>query len=282
MVKNATPSDNKDNTELKNRIESLLPIFGYLSRYAMEHTVLSEGELAMKIKECVGTLSDTERKELEREFGRNLEDVIFTSITSEEKISVFSPDMHTRINYQGEIFYCLPTHRYLSKELEEAFTRWTQIRSPPRMLKGVVEDFIERCGYQIEEHEMEREGDYLALSAVKKENKHRSMNIFILPSITFASSFIEEQRSLLERSEAGEEKVIVVPTEKTPAPFITFIREHDVGDTLIWVVDVERRTIDPLIGISKDNVIENSFANPEQARRAVSIWMKKMHFADLD
>jgi hypothetical protein len=255
----------------------MLKIFEYLSSYCQEHKVISEGELALKISERVSRLSDADRDELASKFGGDPEEMIFKSITSDEKLSVFSPDMHTRINYQGEIFYCLPTHGYMSEELEAAFLRWAKIRSPISMLKSVVISFLERCGYQINEGGYERE--HLELIAVKNKDEHRSLHIFVLPSITFVPHLVDERQ--LERSEAGEEVVIVVPTEKTPAPFISFFRRHDVSDTMIWVADVGKNTIDPFIGIPADEAIENNFANPEQARRAVSIWMQKMHFIEL-
>lgn len=252
----------------------MLKIWAYLSSYCQEHKVISEGELALKISECVNSLSDADRDELASEFGGDPEEMIFKSITSEEKLSVFSPDMHTRINYQGEIFYCLPTHRYPSEELEAAFLRWVQIRSPISVLKSVVIAFLERCGYRI--NEARNEGEYLELIAVKNGDEQRSMHIFVLQSITFVPRFVDEHQ--LERSKVGEEVVIVVPTEKTPAPFISFFREHDFSDAMIWVTDVDKSTIDPFMGIPSDETVENNFANPEQARRAVSIWMQKMHF----
>jgi hypothetical protein len=119
------------------------------------------------------------------------------------------------------------------------------------------------------------------LRAVKKgKNNQRRLHLLVLPSIKFVPHFREEDHSLLERSEAGEENVFIVPTEKTPAPFISFIREHDVDDTMIWVVDVARRTVNPFIGVLQDTEIEDNFEAPEQARSAVSVWMRKMHVVD--
>jgi len=262
--------------------EPLLQIFETLAAYCQEHKVLSEGELSMKIKECVNLLSDAERAELERNLRGDLESLIFKSITSTEKISVFSPDLHTKINYQGELFYCLPTHRYLSAELEAAFLRWTELRSPLSVLKNVLTDFLERCKYQVKSETIGHEKEYCELIAVKKDNiTHGSIHSFILPSIMFVPQFVEGHHALLEQSsEIKEEQVIVVPTEKTPVPFISFLREQDIGGTQIWVADLKKGTIDPFIGTSKDAEVENNFANPEQARRAVSVWMRKMHFVD--
>ncbi|MCK4476529.1 MAG: hypothetical protein KAU16_07360 [Methanophagales archaeon] len=280
------------------KYDVLLKVLNELSAYLSEYKVISECELVLKIRDCVKSLSDVEREELEKKLSGNLADLIFKSITTrEEKISVFSPNMNTKVNYQGEVFYCLPTHRYMSEELEEAFLRWAKIRSPLSALRSVVKIFMEQCGYQIliqtriqtsSVKVEENRSEHLEIIAEKEDknenkHKHKRIHIFIFSSIKSVPYFIEENQvlSAAYEAEAGERKVIVVPTEKTPAPFISFFREQDIGDVMIWVADVEGNTIDPFIGISEDEEIENNFANPEQARRAVSVWMKKMHFFDL-
>ncbi len=258
--------------------EPLLQVFERLSAYIQKYKVVSEGELKLKIRGCVQSLSDTDREELERTLNGDVETQIFKSITSTEKISVFSPDLHTWLNYQGEVFYCLPTHGYLSEELEDAFLRWATIRSPPSALKDVITDFMERCNYKVREDAKGGENEYVELSAVKKdETDRRIVHLFIFPSIKFVPQFMEEHYPKLDTPEKGEAKVIVIPTEKTPAPFISFLREHDVGTAQIWVVDLAKRTLDPLIGTPSDPDVEQEFANPEQARRAVSVWMRKVH-----
>jgi hypothetical protein len=261
--------------------DKLVEIFEALSAYCQEYKVVSEGELLVKIRACVQSLSDTEREELEQRLKGNVETVIFKSITSEEKISVFSPDMRTRINYQGELFYCLPTHRYMSEELEETFLRWAKMRSPLRALKNVITEFMEQCHYQVRDDVGTSDSDHLELSALKKgtENQRR-IHLFIFPSIKFVSHFREKNDAVFEPFEAGEETVIVVPTEKTPAPFISFLRDQEIDDALIWVVDLEKRTINPFIGKPQEIELEKNFENPEQARRAVSVWMRKMHFVE--
>jgi hypothetical protein len=259
--------------------EKLIQIFEDLSVYCQEYKVVSEGELVLKIRECVKSLSDTELEVLEKRLSGNLEALIFKSITSEDKISVFSPDMRTKINYQGELFYCLPTHRYLSAELEATFLRWAKIRSPLSALRNVILDFMERCNYQVTNEVSGGEHGHLELRAVKNgKDNQRSLHLFILPSIKFVPHFREKDHTLLD-SEVGEEKVFVVPPEKTPAPFISFVREHEIG-TMIWVIDVAKRTVNPFIGRPQDTEIENNFDEPEQARRAVSVWMRKMHVID--
>jgi hypothetical protein len=261
--------------------EPLLRIFERLGAYSQEHKVLSEGELRVKIRECLDSLTDLERAELERTLKGDVEAQIFTSITSTEKISVFSPDLHTRTNYQGEVFYCLPTHGYLADELEQAFLRWAKIRSPLGIVKDVLTEFMRRCSYSIRDEPADAETDYLAVSAVKEdETRQHRLRLFIFSSIKFVPSFMDEHPDLLEEKETEEEVVMAVPTEKTPAPFISFIREHEVGTAQIWVVDLAKRTVDPLIGTPSDPDVEQEFANPEQARRAVSVWMRKVPFVE--
>ncbi len=244
--------------------------------------MLSEGELRLKIQECVNSLTDAEREELEQNLNGDVEAQIFKSITSREKISVFSPDLHTKTNYQGEVFYCLPTHGYLADELENAFLRWARIRSPLSALKDVLTEFLDRCNYAVKEETKGGGNAHCEVIATKKnKTTHERLHLFIFPSIKFVPGFMERHLAVGEKSETEEEKeVIVVPTEKTPAPFISFVREHDVGGVTIWVVDLQKKTVNPFIGTSKDADIENHFENPEQARSAVSVWMRKMHVVD--
>ncbi|HUV02504.1 MAG TPA: hypothetical protein VMW67_03515 [Desulfobacteria bacterium] len=261
--------------------EPLLRIFERLGAYSQKHKVLSEGELRLKIRECLDSLTDLEREELERTLNGDVETQIFTSITSTEKISVFSPDLHTKTNYQGEVFYCLPTHGYLAEELEAAFLRWATIRSPLGTVKDVLTEFMRRCSYSIRDEPADSETDYLAVSAVKEdETRQHRLRLFIFSSIKFVPRFMDEHPDLLEKMQTEEEVVMAVPTEKTPAPFITFIREHEVGTAQIWVVDLTKRTVDPFIGTPSDPDVEQEFANPEQARRAVSVWMRKVPFVE--
>jgi hypothetical protein len=151
--------------------EPLLHIFEHLAAYCQEYKVLSEGKLTVKIRKCVQALSNAEREELEKKLTVNLEDLIFKSITSTDKLSVFSRDMHTKVDYQGEVFYCLPTHRYLSAELEDAFLRWAELRSPLSALKNVITDFLERCNYQIKNDAGGRENEHCESRTGAKSGK---------------------------------------------------------------------------------------------------------------
>ncbi|MBN1455349.1 MAG: hypothetical protein JW945_03740 [Methanomicrobia archaeon] len=256
--------------------EPLLQIFKSLFVYIQEHKVLSEGELKLKIQDCLHALTTAERAKLERDVGGNAAAQIFTSITSTEKLSVFSPDLRTKINYQGEVFYCLPVHGYLAAELESAFLRWAKLRSPLGALRDVLREFLERSGYVIRSEPAGADTSYLAMLAEKLEGALQyRLRLFIFPSIKFVPQFLGTY-PVLHEGKAEAEKVMVVPTEKTPAPFISFVREYDVDNAQIWILEVEKRTVNPFIGMPTDPELEKNFANPEQARKAVSTWMRKM------
>lgn len=260
--------------------DPLLRIFEELAAYSTEHKALAEGELRIKIRESVAQLTAAARAALEARLGGDLEEVLFTSITGPEKISLFSPDLRTRLNYQGEVFYCLPLHGYLAEELEAAFLRWAKLRSPLGVLKEVLTRFLERSGYRVLRESRGSGSEHLELSAAKEDEPDKSLRLFLLPSIKFVPRFIEAHPGSWEQPQGGEERVIVVPTEKTPAPFISFIREHDLPDAQIWVADLARCTLNPSIGRSRDPELESKFESPEQARRAVSEWMRQIHLVE--
>ena len=274
-------------------------VFSELSAFLNERKVVSEGELRLKIRECLSALSDAEMRELEKNLGigrekegtrgkaeeraeeraeareeavKSVEEIIFRSITTREKISVFSPDCHTKINYQGEIFYCLPTHKFFAEELEQAFLRWSKIRSAAGLLSGVVEDFLRRCGYSTRSLQKDEECEVLEAEKVHGDRR-RKLRILILPSIKFVPRFLRKNFS-----DESENTVIAVPTERTPAPFISFFREHAEefpSEWRIWVVDTERKAVNPFLGREEDEEIERNFENPMQARKALSVWMRK-------
>ncbi|MFQ6051059.1 MAG: hypothetical protein ACE5K4_05145 [Candidatus Hydrothermarchaeota archaeon] len=70
-------------------------------------------------------------------------------------------------------------------------------------------------------------------------------------------------------SDYSGEYVIITPTERTPAPFIKFFKERSdrlkAANIKIWVVDVDRKSIDPFIGYPKDFRLLRGFKNPKLA-----------------
>ncbi|MDF2955442.1 MAG: hypothetical protein OD815_001058 [Candidatus Alkanophagales archaeon MCA70_species_2] len=254
----------------------LLQILNNLSAYISEHKVLSEEELWFVINKEVEKLSGDTRVELETALeGGSLPELIFQSITTHEKLSVFSPDLHVKLNYQGEIFYCPPSHRFMHEEIEKAFLRLAFLRAPLDEMCEVLSDFLERAGYNVSE--IERKDTHVEMSA---EKRYTYLKLFLLPTVNYIPTFLGELKEQ-ERLEEGKRTVLVVPTERTPLPFIRFFREFPLDeDILVWVTDVQRGAVNPFIGNPEDEDIESCFENPDRARHAVGIWMRKMQIPD--
>ncbi len=94
--------------------------------------------------------------------------------------------------------------------------------------------------------------------------------------------FVSTVRELFEDIDfhmtlAGEERhVVVLLTEKTPLPFIAFFRQYSEtvrrAGVLIWVVDVERESVDPFIGYPPEKELIGRFRNPKLATKIESLW----------
>ncbi|MHC1579416.1 MAG: DUF6834 family protein [Candidatus Alkanophagales archaeon] len=253
----------------------LLQILNNLSAYISEHKVLSEEELWYVINREVEKLGDDVRAELEAALEGSLPELIFKSITTHEKLSVFSPDLHVKINYQGEIFYCPPSHRFMHEEIEKAFLRLAFLRTPLDKMSEVMKSFLERAGYTV--YEIERKDKHVEMSAGKR---YTHLKLFLLPTVCYIPTFLSELRAR-GGLEEGKRTVFVVPTEKTPLPFIRFFREFPLDeDILVWVANVEKGAVNPFIGNLEDDDIERCFEDPDRARCAVSTWMRRMQMPD--
>jgi hypothetical protein len=232
-----------------------------LSDYINIYRVLSEEELRLKITEEVSKIDKGRRKEIEYNFGGDMEDLIFESITTHEKLSITSPDLHVKINYLGEVFYCPPSHTYMEAEIKEAFLRLVRGRVDFEQFESVVSNFFASAGYEIDVRNDEDE-------MLVAKNGFEMLHVHLLPTINMAANKLE--------SLEGDGNVLLVPTEKTPWAFVNFIHNLDdyqiSKDTMIWVVNIGKGTIDPLIGNPVDEDITLRFDNPIRARKAVRIW----------
>jgi hypothetical protein len=99
--------------------------------------------------------------------------------------------------------------------------------------------------------------------------------VYVFPSVNFAAGCAAGMDS-------EQEYVIIVPTEKTPAPFIQFCR--DKTDELsgkkvqIWVIDHERGTVNPFLGFTHDDDVYGSFENATFAARACRLYGVNQEF----
>ena len=243
-----------------------------LSSYLTEHKAISGEELLWKIGQEVDRLNDDEKKKLEELLGGDLEQTIFDGITGEIKISVFSPDMHVKMNYLGEEFYCPPTHKYMPDELEKAFKRLVNLRFQNNLLliEDTLRDFMGKAGYEISNLQSQLTGSCKSINALKDGHV---LQIYIFPSIVVVPESLESLK------EISVEHVLVVPTEKTPAPFINFVRDNRdaiIGNTniMIWVINIDRKIVSPVVGKPSDKEIWKNFTEPEKSLQATQNWIQ--------
>lgn len=241
-------------------------VFKRLNGYFSKHRVVSEEEIAAAVSEEVDSLDPELRQRLEKELKGDLKAVLTASIVS-EPISVYSPNLTSQRNYLGEKFYHYPTHDFLADELEEAFKRLSRIRSGKALetATGLVRDFLVKSGYTVEVVPSDDPG-HRELEARKKD---APLTVYLLPSINFVPEYAG-------KLDPARHYVIVVPTEKTPAPFIHFC--HDEAEILqgkkveLWVVEPEKKAVNPFIGYTHDDDIYRNFENPKLAALACRMY----------
>jgi len=258
----------------------LRTVLGRLSSYIDQHKVLSDQELREKISEEVELLSKEELEELEGVLGGDVREVIYQGITEEGMgLSVFCPDLHVRLNYLGEIFFASPTHRYPARELHRGFIRMVRRRAGEMMagIESCLSQFLEGLGYRLSPGAETTGEEYKRLEA-QRESYH--LLLYLFPSIVLIQEHMEEFPPL------REEQVLVVPPERTPAPFINFLRNFEARvkekGLLIWVADSERRSVSPVLGVPKDPLIWQHFTDPRPFIQAQQIWRGTDQFRSLD
>ena len=75
------------------------------------------------------------------------------------------------------------------------------------------------------------------------------------------------------------EHILLVPPENSPAPFVNFIRENvdfvrENSKIMLWVVNLDQKTISPFLGTPQDDEIWNNLTDPEKSLQAAEIWSK--------
>ena len=254
-------------------MENLLPkVYRGLSNYLMRYKAVSAEELMWKIGQEVDSLAEDDKKSLEQLLEGDAKQMIFDGITGKVRLSVFSPDMHVQLNYLGEVFFCPPTHKYMPDELEKGFKRLVNLRfeGTAEVVEDTLRDLMKRSGYALSDSASHMEGVYKTIKAVKDGS---DLPLFLLPSIVLVPENLEALKAV-----AGEHAV-AVPSEKSPAPFVTFIRENmdrvrEHAKMMIWVVNPDQKTVSPFMGTPKDKAIWNNFTDPEKTLQATQNWMK--------
>ena len=252
--------------------QELISMFKSLSNYfSGERMVASEEEIIHAVKGEIRKLDPEKRKNLEDWLGGNLEQLIFNSIVH-NPISIFCPHMCGRRNYLGETFYHNPNHAYPMAGLESAYKRLIKLRSSETLagMEKVLGDFLNGSGYKISSvSDKDQPTEHKQIAAAR--NGWQFL-LYLIPSIGAAPEYSE-------LPPVGGEQVLVVPTEKTPAPFIRFSRDFlgsfEGKNIQVWVVNVEGGFVNPFFGFPRDEELANNFENPKQSLLAAQVYRQR-------
>lgn len=242
-------------------------IAGPLRELLSEREIIARCELLLRTYDIVRSakLSDQERMELSQMAGGRIAPGIFASVMSKEPIFFDIPKLDTYTQIDGRIFHFLHTKKYSKRDFADAASKL--LRSLPELkailqqcLEDRLKEFMEEAGYTLSS----KSRQILTFTAAK-----RTAKAFVVTSIK--SLDINNCNP-----EPGADCIILVASSETIEPFVQFFRENgaraeDKG-LQIWIMNLEKGTIDPFIGYTTDLDIYNQFDNPRLAEMVRNNW----------
>ena len=242
-------------------------IAGPLRELLREREIIARCELLIRTYDIVrsANLSQEEEKELAAQIGPRIAPGIFASIMSKEPVFFNLPVLDTYTQMNDRIFHFLHTKKFSRQDFANASSRL--LRSVPALRDMLIEcmkyrlkQFMSDAGYALEAES----GGHMAFSAEK-----RKADVYAAASIR--SLNIDDFNV-----ENGADCIILVPSSESLEPFVQFFREKgeqaEEKDLQIWIMNLEKGTIDPFIGYTTDLDIYNQFDNPRLAEMVRNNW----------
>jgi len=244
-------------------------IAGPLRVLLHEREIIARCELLLRTYDIVRSakLSDQERKELVETVGERIAPGIFASIMSKEPIFPDLPIIDTYTQIDGRIFHFSHTKKYGKQDFKKAAD--LLLASLPELkiiLQQCLVDgltaFMNEAGYTLSAQSPQE----LTFSAAKR----------------MAKAFVVTRVKSLDINkyspETGIDCIILVPSSETIEPFVQFFQENgqaaeDKGLN-IWIMNLEKGTIDPFVGYTTDLDIYNQFTNPRLAEMVRINWSR--------
>jgi len=234
-----------------------------------EREIIARCELLLRTYDIVRSakLSDQERMELCRIVGERIAPGIFASIMGKEPILSDLPTLDSYTQIDGRIFHFSHTKRYSKQDFANANSKL--LRSLPELkiilqqcMADRLTNFMNDAGYTLSAQSRQE----LTFSAEK-----RTAKVFVVTSVK--SLDINNYSPV-----SGSDYIILVASSETVEPFVQFFRENgpaaeDKG-LQIWIMNMEKGTIDPFIGYTTDLDIYNQFNNPRLAEMVRSNWSR--------
>lgn len=244
-------------------------IAGPLRELLAEREIIARCELLLRTYQIVqdAELSEDERTELKALMGERIAPGIFASIMGKDPVLFDLPKLDTYTQMNGRIFHFLHTKKYSKQDFSNAASRF--LRSVPELrdllfqcMEDRLKEFMADAGYVLSD----KTGQSLTFTADKRTAK----------AVVVASVKVVNIENC--RAESGCDCIILVPSSETLEPFVQFFRERgqaaeDRG-LQIWIMNLEKGTIDPFVGYTTDLDIYNQFDNPRLAEMVRNNWAR--------
>jgi hypothetical protein len=244
-------------------------IAGPLRELLREREIIARCELLLRTYDIVRSakLSDKERMELGKTVGERIAPCIFASIMGKEPILFDLPMLDSYTQIDGRIYHFSHTKKYSKQAFADA--AGMLLRSLPELkiilqqcLVDRLTNFMNDAGYTL----CAQSRQELTFSAEKRNAK-----VFVVTSVK--SLDINNYRP-----EPGIDYIILVASSETLEPFVQFFQENGLAaedkGLKIWIMNLEKGTIDPFIGYTTDLDIYNQFDNPRLAEMVRSNWCR--------
>jgi hypothetical protein len=244
-------------------------IAGPLRELLRERGIIARCELLLRTYDIVRSakLSDKERIELGKTVGERIAPSIFASIMGKEPILFDLPVLDSYTQIDGRIYHFSHNSKYSKQAFADA--AGMLLRSLPELkiilqqcLVDRLTNFMNDAGYTIRAQSRQE----LTFSAEKRNAK-----VFVVTSIK--SLDINNYNP-----EPGSDYIILVASSETVEPFVQFFQENGLAaedkGLKIWIMNLEKGTIDPFIGYTTDLDIYNQFDNPRLAEMVRSNWCR--------
>lgn len=231
-------------------------------QYLNNVKVVSRLELFVKARESLEKvrLSDDETQAIIRQYDFRPDQLVVISIIGETPFMMGCPFLHEEINFKGKLLYHSHTFPPGEGDLEYALMRLRNIRL--HETSKIVENMFIKAGYDKVSEDLKS-----GLKEYRKSSGNETVVCKTLESVNDAVSLLD---SLPEGSVLG------VPTEDTPAPFVSFYRNHrnKVSEHRfsIIVVDVENLKASPFLGYPPDKDFLSLLSEPDLVARIRNVW----------
>jgi hypothetical protein len=242
--------------------EKLRTVCNEMLRYLNAIRVVSRLELFVKAREALAKvrLSSDMEEFIGREYRLRPDQLTVISIIGETPYIIGCPFLHEETRFKNLLFYHSHTFSPNEADLESAVSRLRNIRIMET--DKMIADMLSTAGYS-KTSEEQRSG----VRMYKKQGSNDTLKCTILESVN-------DVVPLLDILQEGS--LIGVPTEDTPAPFISMYRNYrsKVAEKRlsIVVVNIEDQRISPFLGYPADKDLVSLFSEPDLAVRIRSIW----------